>query len=124
MPWYAQAKTRCHESGKFRSYARVGVEKTPRQEYRDWSFEFILHQTGISVRRTCYSVAICDPRKSRAAYLRDFNSLEQATSAARKWIDKTLRRQLTAKPPASLGAIPPVPTKALVQESAPRHQEK
>ncbi len=113
MSWYAHTGPRRRESGKFRSYAHAGIEKSAGQQYRDWSFRFVTHQTGSSVRRTRYSVSICDPSKNRVAYLRDFSNIGQATRAAQAWIDQTLRSKFAA---SSLGTIPALPTPITAQE--------
>jgi len=110
MSWYAHTGPRKSESGKFRSYAQVGIEKSVGQPYRDWSFSFVTHQTGSSVRRTLFSVSICDPSKNRVAYLRDFSSLGQATTAAQAWIDQALDWKLAA---SAVGTIPALPGVAL-----------
>ena len=106
MSWHAHAGSRRKETGKFRSYAQAGTGKSVGEPYRDWSFSFVTHQTGSSVRRTRYAVAICDPNKHRAAYLRDFSSLGQATAAAKEWIDETLSLKLVA---SAVGTIPALP---------------
>jgi len=104
MSWYARTGPRKKETGKFRSYAHVGIEKSAGQSYRGWSFSFTTHQTGSSVRRTRYAVAICDPNKKRAAYLRDFSNIQQATTAAQEWIDQALKR--TASTTGTIPALP------------------
>ncbi len=116
MSWHAHAGSRKKETGKFRSYAQTATEKSGDQEYRGWFFGFVMHQTGSSVRRKRYAVAICDPNKHRAAYLRDFASPQQATTAAQQWIDQTLSTKLAANVPGTLGAIPTLPTPTVVQE--------
>ena len=113
MSWHAHAGSRKKETGKFRSYAQAGIGKSAGQPYRGWSFDFVTHQTGSSVRRTRYAVAICDPNKHRAAYLRDFSSIQQATAAAQAWIDNTLSLKLTA---STIGTIPALPTAGVAQE--------
>ncbi len=106
MSWHAHAGSRRKETGKFRSYTQAGTGKSVGEPYRDWSFSFVTHQTGSSVRRTRYAVAICDPNKHQAAYLRDFSSLSQATAAAKEWIDETLSLKLVA---SAVGTIPALP---------------
>ena len=96
--WYAQNRRRSRDTGKFRSLARAGLEKTPGGNHRGWSYHFICHQTGASVRRTSYCVSISDPYGNRAAYLRGFSSPEKAGAAARDWIDALLRKMEQAKP--------------------------
>lgn len=115
MSWYARTGPRKRESGKFRSYAHAGIEKSVGQTYRDWSFSFVTHQTGSSVRRTIFSVSICDPSKNRVAYLRDFSSIGQATSAAQAWIDQTLDWKLAT---SAVGTIPALPKAALPEVTA------
>lgn len=109
MSWYARTGPRKRESGKFRSQAHVGIEKSAGEQYRGWSFSFIAHQTGSSVRRTLTSVSICDPSKNRAAYLRDFPSIQQAAAAAQEWIDHTLSMRLSKVVTSDVGAIPTLP---------------
>ncbi len=118
MSWYARTGPRKKETGKFRSYAQTGIEKSTGEPYRGWSFSFVTHQTGSSVRRKRYAVAICDPHKNRAAYLRDFSSLQQATTAAKAWIDQTLSLKLAESNSGALGTIPALPEVALPEVSA------
>ncbi len=106
MSWHAHAGSRKKETGKFRSYAQAGTGKSAGQPYRGWSFSFTTHQTGSSVRRTRYSVSIGDPNNHRAAYLRDFSSIQQATTAAQAWIDNALSLKLAA---SAVGTIPALP---------------
>jgi len=100
--WYAQNRRRSRETGKFRSQKRAGLEKSPGGNYRGWSYQFVYHQTGVSVRRTSYCVSITDPNGKRAEYLRGFSSPEQAGAAARAWIDAMLS-QTTPTHLATLG---------------------
>jgi len=92
--WYAQNRDRSRDSGKFRQRAQTGLRKTAGGKHRGWSYEFVLHMTGSSVRRETCSVAICDPYGNRVDYLRGFTNLERAGSAAREWIDKMLAKML------------------------------
>ena len=108
MTWIARTGPRKKESGKFHSHAQLGTTKSTSAEYQGWQLEFVTHQTGSSVSRTRFSVSISDPNKNRVQYLRDFSSLQQATEAAQRWIDKTLSMSL-AKPPAGIGTIPVLP---------------
>jgi hypothetical protein len=106
--WCAQNGRRARETGKFRTRARLGTAKTHGEGYRDWSYHFVSHSTGTSIRRTTYSVAILDPYQNRIAYLRDFSNIEQAAKAAREWIDLRLSR-IWPKTLADLGTIPALP---------------
>jgi hypothetical protein len=106
--WFPQTSRRSKETGKFRTRPRPGTQKTSGTEYRDWSYHFISHRTGTSVRRTTYSVAIVDPYQNRVAYLRDFPNIEKAATAAREWIDHKLSL-IWPKTLADLGKIPDVP---------------
>lgn len=119
MSWHAQARGRRKDSGIFRSQVRMGVAKKTGQVYRDWTFEFITHQTGVSVKRTRYSVSISDPKKHRAAYLRDFTSLDRATLAAKEWIDTAINQRSRRRNSTSAGTIPSVPTVTLTQADVP-----
>ena len=116
MTWYARTGPRRNESGKFQSHAHLGPARATGEEYRGWHLEFVTHKTGSSVRRTRYAVAISDPNKNRAAYLRDFSSLQQATTAAQQWIDHTLGQSLSETFPTHLGSIPRLPGRPFVQE--------
>jgi len=109
MTWYAHTGPRKKQSGKFRSYSQTGLEKGTGQQYRGWSFSFVTHQTGSSVRRSLTSVSICDPSKNRVAYLRDFPSIQQAASAAQEWVDHALRVSLATTTPKDVGTIPALP---------------
>ncbi len=108
--WYSQTGRRKSDSGKFRSHVRLGTEKSPGGRHRGWSYHFVSHHTGTSVRRTIYSVAISDPHQNRLAYLRDFTSVEQAATAAREWIDHRLNRILPKSPACAVGTIPALPS--------------
>lgn len=106
--WFPQSGSRSRDTGKFRTQARLGTDKSPGDRYRDWSYHFVSHSTGTSVRRTTYSVSILDPYRNRVAYLRDFPNIEQAATAAREWIDHTLSR-FWPKTSSEIGTIPAVP---------------
>jgi len=110
--WFAQNSRPGRDSGKFRTRARLGTARSSDETYRDWSFHLISHNTGSSVRRTTYSVSISDPARNRIAYLRDFPNVEQATTAARTWIDRRLSRNWR-RVPAELGTIPAVPSSGM-----------
>ncbi len=90
--WYSRGSTR--DTGKFRAQKRMGVAASSGDTYREWSYEFVQHQRGSTVRRTYFSVSIRDPNGNRAEYLRDFSSLEKAAVAAREWIDDVLKRKI------------------------------
>lgn len=115
MTLYSRTGSRRRESGKFRSYARTGVKENSGQEYRGWSYRLITHQTGSSVRRTLFSVSICDPHMNRVAYLRDFSNTRQAEAAAKAWVDNMLSRLALARF-ASVGRIPALPTRIDAQD--------
>ncbi len=108
MPWYAQSGPRRSGTGKFRTHSQMGPEKSASGVYRDWSYTFVAHQTGSSVRRMRYAVSICDPQQCRVKYLRDFSNLEQATLAAKECIDQLLEARLTRQVPGNVGTIPPL----------------
>lgn len=76
--------------GKFQSRLKLGTENTAGAQYRGWYYHFIAHQTGSGVRRTRYSVSICDSNHHRVGYLRDCATIQQATEAAKHWIDEKL----------------------------------
>jgi hypothetical protein len=106
--WCSNNGRRRKETGKFRTRVRFGTVASPGAEYRNWSYTFVSHSTGTSIRRTTYSVAIVDPYQNRVAYLRDFSNIKQAANAAREWIDHRLIL-IELKFPTDLGTIPPVP---------------
>lgn len=106
--WIAQRGRRFKETGKFHVRKRFGTQQSSGGQHRNWSYQLVSHSTGVSVRRTTFSVAILDPHRNRVAYLRDFSNLEQAATAAREWIDLRLSRTWP-KTPDDLGAIPAVP---------------
>lgn len=108
--WYNTSSSPAKAKGKFVSRPRMGVQRTAGTSYRDWTYEFVSHQTGTSVRRTCYHVSIRDPLGISAEYLRDFPSLEQAREAAEHWIDCAIERREHAKR-HSLGTIPKLPNR-------------
>ena len=120
--WYAQSGPRSNDTGKFRSRTRVGTEKSSGGEHRGWSYHFVSHQTGTSVKRTSYSVSITDPYGNRVEYLRGFSSVDQAVIAARDWIDALLRKMMPTATAAEIGTIPTVPETPLPKNSVP--QEK
>ena len=107
--WSSLRSRRNNETGKFRSRVRLGTEKSPGGQHRGWSYHFVIHQTGTSVRRTIYSVTISDPHQNRLAYLRNFSNVEQAATAARAWIDCRLKRILPRSSAGSIGTIPAPP---------------
>jgi hypothetical protein len=109
MPWYARSGPRTRETGKFRAHSQLGTTKSHGEAYRNWSYHLVAHQTGSGVRRTKYSVSVCDPNHQRAAYLQDFCNLQQATTAAQQWIDQQLGRTLPAQQPGAVGTIPAAP---------------
>ncbi len=116
MTWYAHSGPRRSETGKFRSQAKLGTEKSAGGTYRDWFYSFVAHQTGSGVRRTRFAVSIRDPHKNRVAYLRDFSCLNLATVAAEQWIDQQLTHDRTEPRLGStplfgeVGTIPPLPS--------------
>ena len=120
--WYAQSGPRSNDTGKFRSRARVGTESSGYGEHRGWSYHFVSHQTGTSVKRTSYSVSITDPYGNRVEYLRGFSRVDQAASAARDWIDALLRKMQPTASTAEIGTIPAVPETPVPKKSVP--QEK
>jgi len=95
--WYAQSGPRSRDTGKFRSHARIGTEKSSGGGHRGWSYHLVCHQTGASVRRVNYCVSITDPNGNRAEYLRGFSSAEKAGAAARDWIDALLNKMQRTK---------------------------
>lgn len=117
MTWYAHSGPRSHSSAKFRSYTKMGTEKhSTGGRYRDWQYSFVAHQTGSGVRRTRYAVTISDPHGNHVEYLRDFSSIDQATSAAQQWIDRKLNWKLADALPAEVGTIPALPASPVIQE--------
>ena len=117
--WSSLRSRRNNETGKFRSRARLGTEKSPSGQHRGWSYQFVIHQTGTSVRRTIYSVSISDPHQNRLAYLRDFSSMEQAATAARAWIDCRLKRILPRSSAGAIGTIPAPPSQQSPSQENP-----
>jgi len=116
MTWYAQSGPRTKDLGKFRLRSREGTENSAGGTYRGWSYSFVTHQTGSSVRRTCYSISLKDAHGNQAAYLRDFSSVDQAVAAAQEWIDSTFRFTLPTAIPGDVGTIPAPPTSAATQK--------
>ncbi len=108
--WSSQRSRRNNDTGKFRSRVRLGMEKSPGGQHRGWSYHFVIHHTGTSIRRKIYSVTISDPHQNRLAYLRDYPSVEQAATAARAWIDCRLKRILPRSSAGSIGTIPAPPS--------------
>ncbi len=109
--WFSQTGRPKSDTGKFRSRVRLGTEKSPGGRHHGWSYQFVSHQTGTSVRRTIYSVSISDPHQNRRAYLRNFSSVEQAATAAREWIDRTLSRIWPRSSAGAVGTVPAPPSK-------------
>ena len=108
MSWHAHCGPRRSETGKFRSHAQLGTEKSSGGQYRDWFYSFVTHQTGSGVRRTRYAVSICDPNKNRVEYLRDFSSIEQATVAAQHCIDHQLGSGLPQPHEGPMSRLTPI----------------
>lgn len=108
--WCSQTGRPKSDSGKFRSRVRFGTEKSPGGQHRGWSYHFVIHHTGTSVRRTVYHVTISDPHENRLAYLRNFSSVEQAATAAREWIDCRLKSILPRWHVGEIGTIPALPS--------------
>ena len=50
MSWHAHCGPRRSETGKFRSQAKLGTEKSAGGQYRDWFYSFVTHETGSGVR--------------------------------------------------------------------------
>lgn len=108
--WYAQNRRRKPDTGKFRSQARPGTEKSSGGRHGGWSYHFVSHQAGTSVSRVTYSVSILDRSGNRAGYLRDFSSIERATGAAHAWIDQRTKRVTPAAAvPKTIGTVPTLP---------------
>jgi len=116
MTLFANSGPRGKVSAKFRPYSKMGLEKSTGGQYRDWHYSFVAHQTGSGVRRTRYAVSISDPNKNRVEYLRDFSSLEQATTAAKQWIDQKANWIQANALPRAVGTIPTPPTSVAAQE--------
>jgi len=114
--WHAQNRSRSKDTGKFRSYARIGTAQHIGKTYRSWSYEFSSHQTGFSVKRTSFSVSIADPNGNQVEYLREFTSIERADVAAREWIDGILKRMERVAISRGLGKIPTIPAEPHSQE--------
>ncbi len=111
--WYSRSATRYQDKGKFHQRARTGLTRSGQSEHRGWLYHFTSHQTGMSVRRTSYSVTITDPFHNRVEYLRGFSSLEQATAAAHEWIDEVVAKKGLGKLGTPLGDIPKFPNAAV-----------
>ena len=120
MSWHAHAGSRFKETGKFRSHAKMGTQKSAVEEYREWHFSLIAHQTGSGVRRICYAVSISDPHHYQVEYLRDFSSIQRAKEAAQEWIDRRIRLLLANQQPGVIGRIPSLP----IAPENPNAQEK
>lgn len=115
--WYTSSgRPRYADDGKFHQRAKTGLSQLAQVEHRGWSYQFTSHQIGTSVRRTSYSVTIADPDGHRAEYLRGFSSLDQASEAAREWIDQIAAKINTRFQIAPLGNIPKFPNAATNQE--------
>ncbi len=112
MSWHAHAHGRLRETGKFRAHAKMGTDKKSNEVYREWHFSLVAHQTCSGMKRIRYAVSICDPQMKRVEYLRDFSNIQQATAAAKQWIDRVLRPRLPSRSSSSSGpaARPPFVT--------------
>lgn len=115
MTWYAQARPRHRDSGKFHSRHPFGTEKTPGGTHLGWSYSFVAHETSGTVPRKRYSVSISNSSGRQVAYLRDFCDLQQAAKSAREWIEVTQQFETGRSPSHSLGSIPIVPTSYTAQ---------
>ncbi len=118
--WYVQGARRVKDNGKFQSYSQTGTAKHAGEEYRDWSYRFVSHQTGTSIRRTNYHVSIADSAGNQVEYLRGFHNLESARAAAREWIDQILKKIEEVRAGRYLGTIPALPEDPLTQEDIPQ----
>ena len=107
------------DDGKFQRRARFGIETNTGGKHRGWSYKLISHQTGTSVKRTIYHAEILDPHDNQLAFLRDFSNLDQASRAAREWIDNRLNLVAKLRAAGSVGQIPPPPP-----TTKPSNQEK
>ena len=109
MSWYARTGPRYKQGGKFQPELVPGTEKCAGGEYRGWHYSFVSHQTGSGVKRKRYAATILDGNRNRVAYLRDCSSIQQATEAAKFWIDETIAQTLAQSAAKSLGTIPTLP---------------
>ncbi len=113
--WFNHCSPRHKDKGKFLHQARTGMTSSGNDTHRGWTYHFTNHQTGTSVKRTTYGVSIADPHSSRVEYLRGFSNLDQAASAACKWIDLMFEKMGEPLPNAALGNIPKFPNAAVNQ---------
>ncbi|MEM8945015.1 MAG: hypothetical protein AAGD11_07515 [Planctomycetota bacterium] len=116
MSWYARTGPRYKQRGKFQSALIPGVENLTGAEYRGWHYRFVTHQTGSGVKRMRYSASILDGNHNRVAYLRDCASIQQATAAAKHWIDETIAQTAASAAAKSVGTIPTLPEFVQAQE--------
>jgi len=114
--WYTQSSPRSKESGKFRQRVKLGTDQQTGESYRGWSYSYINHQTGISVKRTSFNVSISDPQGNRVEYLRGFSSMERAGAAAREWIDEVVKKIELAAIARGLGRIPTLPIEPIQEK--------
>lgn len=90
MSWYARTGPREKTPGKFRSRPKLGTDKTAGSRYRGWYYDFVTHRSASGSQRTRYAASILDPNRNRVAYIRDCATIQQATDAAKRWIDQAL----------------------------------
>ena len=107
--WYAQSGPRSRDLGKFHTRSPLGTTNSGAGKHRGWNYEIIAHQTGTSVRRTSYNVAISDQHRARMEYLRGFGSAQKAIVAAEEWIEAAQARLLRSMPAGEIGTIPALP---------------
>lgn len=94
MPlWHTPRTRQSDDTGKFHRTARMGTMRSAIGKHRNWSYHFVLHQTGTSVRRDSYSVTISDPFGNQVEYLAGFATPSHAGIAARQWIDAILEKR-------------------------------
>lgn len=87
--WGHRQPTR-NEIGKFRARRRLGMAPEIRTEHRGYTFSMTSFESTAGVIRNRFNVAVYDDLGCRRTYLRGFNSLAQATAAAKDWIDALL----------------------------------
>ena len=83
-----RGKRRKKTSGKFERSRRLGVSLEGNGEHCGWRFDVSKARVGVTVRRDVYSLTIRDEEGSMLHRLSGFTRREQATIAARKWIEE------------------------------------
>jgi hypothetical protein len=83
-----RTRRRKNDSGKFKQSRRLGVSMSGTGEHNGWRFEVSRARVGVTVRRDVFSLTIRDEEGSMLHRLTGFTNRDQATLAARRWIDE------------------------------------